>query len=60
MSAKLLVLRNGKPLFEYFLRADDEDTSLPAQANIALAAFRRLNPTVSLFDPEISVRFEKG
>ena len=41
-------------------RADDEDTNLPAQANIALAVFHRLNPTVSLFDPEISVRFEKG
>jgi hypothetical protein len=57
MSTKLVVLRNGQRLFEYELQAGEE--KLPGQTSLALAVFRCFNPTVNLFDPEISVKFEK-
>jgi hypothetical protein len=60
MSTKLLVLQSGKLIFEYEMKVKTEDNSLFAEAQRALAEFRRLNPTVSLFDPEISIRFEKA
>ena len=60
MSTKLVVLRNGQPLFEYLFKAQEENASFVADTNIALAVFRRLNPTVSLSDPEITISFEKS
>jgi hypothetical protein len=52
-SANLVVLRNGQPIFEYSIKAEEDGPDLVAEAKVALAVFQRLNPTVSLFNPEI-------
>jgi len=54
-----MVLRLGRPLFEYWITANEEDGSLVAQARTALALFSRLNPSIGLFDPKISIKFER-
>jgi hypothetical protein len=59
MNTKLVVLRNGKPLFEYPIELD-ADVGLAVGATMALSEFRRFNPTISLLDPEISIRFENS
>jgi hypothetical protein len=59
MKTKLVVLRNGKPLFEYPIELDG-DAGLAVGATMALSEFRRLSPTISLLDPEISIRFENS
>jgi hypothetical protein len=59
ISTKLLVLRYGRPLFEYWIKANEEDGSLVAEAHAALALFRRLNPSIGLLDPKISIKFER-
>jgi hypothetical protein len=59
ISTKLLVLRYGRPLFEYWIKANEEDGSLVAEAHTALALFRRLNPSIGLLDPKISIKFER-
>jgi hypothetical protein len=59
MNTKLVVLRNGKPLFEYPIELD-ADVGLAVGATMALSEFHRLNPTISLLDPEISIRFKNS
>ena len=59
MNTNLVILRNGQPLFEYAIKAQQEGSGLVNQAKLALAVFRHLNPTVSLFDPDILIRFEE-
>ena len=59
MNTKLVVLRNGEPLFEYPIELD-ADVGLAVGATMALSEFRRLNPTISLLDPEISIRFKNS
>jgi hypothetical protein len=59
MNTNLVVLRNGEPLFEYPIDLD-ADVGLAVGATMALSEFHRLNPTISLLDPEISIRFENS
>src|SRR6266542_1773412 len=59
MNTKLVVLRNGEPLFEYPIELD-ADVGLAVGATMALSEFHRLNPTISLLDPEISIRFKNS
>jgi hypothetical protein len=59
MNTKLVVLRNGKPLFEYPIDLN-ADVGLAVGATMALSEFHRLNPTISLLDPEISIRFKNS
>jgi len=59
MNTKLVVLRNGKPLFEYPIELD-ADVGLAVGATMALSEFHRVNPTISLLDPEISIRFKNS
>jgi hypothetical protein len=59
MSTKLVVLRNGEPLFDYPIELD-ADVGLAVGATMALSEFHRLNPTISLLDPEISIRFKSS
>jgi hypothetical protein len=59
MNTKLVVLRNGKPLFEYPIELD-ADVGLAVGVTMALSEFHRLNPTISLLDPKISIRFKNS
>jgi hypothetical protein len=59
MNTKLVVLRNGRPLFEYPIELD-ADVGLAVGATMALSEFHRLHPTISLLDPEISIRFKNS
>ena len=59
MNTKLVVLRNGKTLFEYPIELN-ADVGLAVGATMALSEFHRLNPTISLLDPEISIRFKNS
>jgi hypothetical protein len=59
MNTKLVVLRSGKPLFEYPIELN-ADVGLAVGATMALSEFHRLNPTISLLDPEISIRFKNS
>ncbi len=59
MNTKLVVLRNGEPLFESPIELD-ADVGLAVGATMALSEFHRLNPTISLLDPEISIRFKNS
>jgi hypothetical protein len=59
MNTKLVVLRNGELLFEYPIELD-ADVGLAVGATMALSEFHRLNPTISLLDPEISIRFKNS
>ena len=59
MSTKLVVLRNGRPLFDYPIELD-ADVGLAVGATMALSEFHRLHPTISLLDPEISIRFKNS
>jgi hypothetical protein len=60
MRINLVVLRNGQLLFEYEMKAHEEGDALVAEAKLALDVFQHLNPTVSLFNPEVSISFQKG
>jgi hypothetical protein len=59
MNTKLVVLRNGEPLFEFPIELD-ADVGLAVGVTMALSEFHRLNPTISLLDPEISIRFKNS
>jgi hypothetical protein len=59
MNTKLVVLRNGEPLFEFPIELD-ADVGLAVGLTMALSEFHRLNPTISLLDPEISIRFKNS
>ena len=53
MIKKLVVLRNGRPIFECMVDRDDG-----ASVDAAFDEFRRQHPELSLFDPEIVARLE--
>src|SRR4029434_3927134 len=59
MNTKLVVLRNGEPLFESPIELD-ADVGLAVGATMALSEFHRLHPTISLLNPEISIRFKNS
>jgi hypothetical protein len=59
MNTKLVVLRNGEPLFEYPIELD-ADVGLAVGATMALSEFHRLHPTISLLNPKISIRFKNS
>jgi hypothetical protein len=55
MKKRLIVLRNGRPIFECPIEREQADrTSVSA----AFDECRRQHPELNLFDPEISARLE--
>jgi hypothetical protein len=52
----MVELRKDQPFFEYPFY--DEDVQIGIK--IAFEEFRRLNPTVSMFDDDIIFKFEKA
>jgi hypothetical protein len=59
MMAKLIVLQNGTPFFEYPIHVN-EPGDLAEGAKKAFTEFSRLNQNVSLFDSAISIKFDKA
>jgi hypothetical protein len=57
MTAKLIVLKDGKPFFEYSFPINGAD-DLAKGAHEGLLAFRKQHPNVSLVDASISLKFE--
>ena len=53
MNTNLVILRNGKPLFEYPIELN-ADVGLAVGATMALSEFHRLNPTISLLDRNLN------
>ncbi|WP_155248365.1 hypothetical protein [Bradyrhizobium japonicum] len=53
---KMVALKKGQPFFEYpFYTAD-----VKAGIEIAFSEFRRLNPDTSLYDEDVTFKFEKA
>ena len=59
MNTKLVILWNDRPLFEYPIELD-ADVGLAVGATMALSEFHRLHPTITLLNPEISIRFKNS
>ena len=58
MRMKIVVRREGVQIFEYPVEPDGNG-KLVAGMRIAFREFQRLNPTVNLADPRISVKFHR-
>jgi hypothetical protein len=58
MNAKLTILKDGKPIFEYPVVINDP-SDFEQHAHDCLAHFVQRHPNVSFLDDNISLKFDK-